>query len=167
MSEASESMFDIPQAIDRGSLDAYQSAVRRAEEAIDRAKREIACLGIEEVFEEHPELLRIKIGGEYSTDDEGGSCYYMIVEAEVDKVASNGKEPPWDVDRFEGVVGSVLGSWAEHLDGMELSRADYATKLGEALMGAVGHARWEASRVHEALEKMVPATEKKKGGPRV
>lgn len=163
MEQGSESMLSIPDVWDRARLGSYRSAVAQAERDLDAAKRQIACLGIEEAFEAHPELIAVRLATENVLD---GGHHHMRVDAEVENSVSDADAPGWTKRHLEDLVRDILAPWGEDLFGVELTRSNHASEVGEAVMGAERHAQWQASRAKAALEAATPPAAKR-GAPRV
>lgn len=168
MADSASQMFNIPQVHDRSELVAYRRSVSEAEAALSVAKQQIACIEIEGLFEDHPQLASLSLSGEQQSDDEGGAYWYIRASAEVDDHVAAGGSVEWDADDFESAAQDILDDWAELLDGDVITRANCAQKIGEMIMGDHEFAQWQAQRAKSALEAEVPsAAPSGKGGPRV
>lgn len=167
MAESSSHMFNIPPINDRALIGTYESQLAAADSALHVARQQLVCLKIEDLFEEHPELLSARMISEPLSDDGGGMRWFLHVQATVDGSLSAGGAP-MTVDQLEDEARSILGEWAALVHGELITRDDHARKIGVAILGASGFAQWQAFRERGAMEAAAPDTAPKgKGGPRV
>lgn len=128
--------------------------IRRVKDELSLAEARMALVEVEATLARYPEVERFVFMGEWMSNDEGGSNFYMQVD--VDLFDTFIPPPGWiaresDPEEAAGELMDALHDYGSLLDGESFERDKLLSELGERLMGADEFGAWMAWREAAAI----------------